>query len=222
MPLDDTNDAVPPTKHPRVETTPRAHARSAEPPSTPLGTGRAAVGQYPAPGGIPVLDRADTLPEPAEAIHALLVDLVRRSHRKDLERRATSLAVAPSVDEGAARRTLVQVAIPLNDNHGAPFPQSVLQPIFDELYDTHRGATVRPAFGVCPATRGVDVDSLADVELWTTAPERLVEQVGRWREELDQREIVVRIFDRVTFLSIVKPSETRVASNDNDLVGEVS
>jgi len=220
MPLDDTNDAVPPAEHPRVETTPRAHARPAEPPSTPLGTGRATAGQY--PGGIPVLDRADTLPEPSQAIHALLADLVRRADRKGRERGVTSSAVAPAVDEGPLRRTLVQVAIPLNDNHGVSFPKAVLQPIFDEIYDTHRGATVRPAFGVCPATRGVDVDSLADVELWTTAPERLVEQVGRWREELDQREIVVRIFDRVTFLSIVKPSETRVASNDNDLVGEAS
>jgi len=222
MPLDDTNDAVPPTKHPRVETTPRAHARSAEPHQTSTVTGRATVGQYPAPGGIPVLDRADTLPEPSQAIHALLVDLVRRADRNGRKQGATSSAVAPSVDEAAVRRTLVQVAIPLNDNHGLPFPKRVLQPIFDEIYDTHRGATIRPAFGVCPATRGVDVDSLADVELWTTAPERLVEQVGRWREELDQREIVVRIFDRVTFLSIVKPSESRVASNDNDLVGEAS
>lgn len=223
MPLDDTNDAVPSTEHPHVETIPRARARSAEPLRTSTTTDRATVGQYPAQSGEPVWQsRTHTRPEPAGAIHALMVELVRRSHRRGCEPQSTPLTVTPSVDEGAAHRTLVQVAIPLNDNNGAPFPKSRLQPIFDEIYETHHGATVRPAFGVCLGTVGVDVDALADFEVWTTSPEVLVGQVGRWREALDQREIVVRVFDRVTFISIVKASDATVASNDNDLVGEAS
>jgi hypothetical protein len=219
MPLDDTNDAVPPAEHPRVETTPHAHARSAEPLQTSTTTDRATVGQPPAREAMPLVGRrADSLVEPSQAIHGFLVDLIRRSNRGGCGSQATSHMAAPSVDEDVPRRTLVQVAIPLSDNNGTPFPKAMLQPIFDEIYQTHGGATVRPAFGVCSAAHGIDVDALADFEVWTARPDILVEQVERWREILDQREIVIRLIERVIFVSVVKPSALPVAANDDALL----
>ncbi len=213
MPPDDEHDDVPPTRLTPARLPSRNGTASAEHQLPPTSAGPHATGQgrqlpeasLPTQPALSKSKQATV--EPLGFIRTLLADLdscTAPAPASRLELAARNGEASGRLSRETTRHAAVSVALPVADQDGIPFSVVTLRAILAEILAVHGGATLRPAFGVCRARDRLEIDALIDIEIWTARVGPLIEQVTRWRKLLNQREIVVRVLNRIDFHSVVE------------------
>ncbi len=183
-----------------------------------------ALSRAPREGGLPSVRSERELLEPSapyirrplEVTLVVLNDLAASLAREGIEIRG-AFARVHKTRAPAKRRTLKKppvngkdfighFSIPTTDNHGNPFPASLLLSILSRLYKGMGGASFRETVGLWRDKGSCYLDLLIAVEVWTGDRERLVALVRWVCKKLGQQCIPLRI-ERAEFVWIEGPGE---------------